>query len=207
MPYVEVPAAQVRFRIANMANARHYNFSFPFADQCKLIATDSGFVGQPEAVNGTEFVVFPLERMELVCDFTSVAPGTSYNLTDTPSADSSYPYDPRVVQIRVVAASANTTKVELPTNMTAFKDLQALYKSTGGKLRTITLAEMDDANECPVQLMVVQHQLVANVSTINNKLMCTLGKVEKWQFKNPTDDAHPFHWHLVNAQCGPDDNS
>ncbi|KAF0692828.1 hypothetical protein As57867_016075, partial [Aphanomyces stellatus] len=42
---------------------------------------------------------------------------------------------------------------------------------------------------------------------IQNKLMCTLGKVEKWQFKNPTDDAHPFHWHLVNAQCGPDDNS
>ncbi|CAK4656661.1 unnamed protein product [Aphanomyces euteiches] len=207
MPYVEVPAAQVRFRIANMANARHYNFSFPFADQCKLIATDSGFVGQPEAVNGTEFVVFPLERMELVCDFTSVAPGTTYDLSDTPSADSAYSYDPRVLQIRVVAASATTTKVEIPAKMTAFKDLQALYKSTNGKLRTITLSEMEGPNACPTQLMVVQHQMVANVSTIQNKLMCTLGKVEKWQFKNPTDDAHPFHWHLVNAQCGPDDNS
>ncbi|KAF0719169.1 Aste57867_1224 [Aphanomyces stellatus] len=207
MPYLEVPAQQVRFRIANLANARHYNLTLPFASQCTLIATDSGFVGAPESVNPLGFWLFPLERVELVCDFSSYAAGTSFTMTDTPSADSSYAYDPRILQIRVVAAKASATKVLLPQKMTAFKDLQALYKSTNGKLRTITLGEMDDADACPMQLMILQRQMVANVSLIQNKLMCTLGKVEKWQFKNPTDDAHPFHWHLVNAQCGPDDNS
>ncbi|KAF0692829.1 hypothetical protein As57867_016076, partial [Aphanomyces stellatus] len=172
-----------------------------------LIASDSGFVSAPEAVDATGLVLFPLERVELVCDFSSIAAGTVYTLKDAPSADSSYAYDPRVIQLRVVAPKTAPAKVDIPKKMSAFKDLQALYKSTNGKLRTITLGEMEGDNKCPSQLMVVQRQMVANVSTIQNKLMCTLGKVEKWQFKNPTDDAHPFHWHLVNAQCGPDDNS
>ncbi|KAH9154557.1 hypothetical protein AeRB84_003371 [Aphanomyces euteiches] len=206
MPYLEVPASQVRLRMANLANARNYNITLPFADKCQLIATDGGFVGKPMPVDPTGFKMYSLERVEVVCDFSSFAVGTTFDLVDTSDADSSYDYEPRMMQFRVVAAK-NTTKVELPTKMTPYKDLQALYKSTGGKLRTLTLGEMEDSMQCPTQLMIVHHQVVANVSLIQNKLTCTLGKVEKWQFKNPTDDPHPFHWHLVTAQCGPDDNS
>ncbi|RHY51246.1 hypothetical protein DYB30_010512 [Aphanomyces astaci] len=208
MPYVDIPAGQVRLRMANMANARNYNFTLPFADQCQLIATDSGFVSEVKPVAKTGFKLYSLERVELVCDFTDTKVGTTYDLEDSTEIESSYSYDPRLLQVRIVAPKENApAKVELPKKMTALKDLEALYKSTKGKLRTITLGEMEGDNKCPVQLMIVQHQMVANVSTIQNKLKCTLGKVEKWQFKNPTDDAHPFHWHLVNAQCGPDDKS
>ncbi|KAF0719170.1 Aste57867_1225 [Aphanomyces stellatus] len=205
MPYLEVPAQQVRFRIANVANARHYNLTLPFASQCTLIATDSGFVGAPEAVDAAGFSLFALERVELVCDFSSYKAGTLFNLTDTPSADSSYSYDPRILQLRVLPGKQN--KVQLPETLTAYKDLQELYKSTKGKLRTITLQEMGDMNDCPMRLNLLQHHMIANISMIRNKLMCTEGKVEKWQFKNPTADDHPFHWHVVNAQCGPDDSS
>ncbi|RLN67264.1 hypothetical protein BBJ29_009999, partial [Phytophthora kernoviae] len=51
-------------------------------------------------------------------------------------------------------------------------------------------------------LLLYRSQQV-NMSGITGHLHCTKGTVEKWNFKNPTDDAHPFHWHLVNAQCGP----
>jgi len=36
---------------------------------------------------------------------------------------------------------------------------------------------------------------------------CEVGKVEKWNFRNPTEDTHPFHWHLVHAQCGPTEDT
>ncbi|RHY21807.1 hypothetical protein DYB32_009705 [Aphanomyces invadans] len=207
MPYVDIPASQVRLRFVNMANARNYNFTLPFADKCQRIASDSGFVAEPQPVDPSGFKLFSLERAELVCDFTDVQVGTTFDLEDTTEIESSYAYDPRLLQVRVVAPKTATAKIDVPKKMTAFKDLEALYKSTKGKVRTITLGEMEDDKQCPTQLMIVQHQMVANVTTIHHKLTCTLGKVEKWQFRNPSDDAHPFHWHLVNAQCGPDDKS
>ncbi|KAF0696513.1 Aste57867_12706 [Aphanomyces stellatus] len=207
MPYADIPAQQVRFRLINLANARNYNLTLPFADKCQLIATDSGFVGEPSPIEKSGFKIFSLERMEVVCDFSDVAVGTKFDLIDNTDVDSSYEYDPRLLQMRIVAPTKTATKVDLPKKMTALKDLQELYKSTKGKLRTITLGEMEDEKTCPTQLMITHQQKIANVSLIQNRLNCTLGKVEKWQFKNPTDDAHPFHWHLVNAQCGPDDKS
>ncbi|KDO29204.1 hypothetical protein SPRG_19877 [Saprolegnia parasitica CBS 223.65] len=207
MPYLEVGQEMVRFRIANMANSRHYDVQLPFADKCKLIAVDSGYVQTPMPVNAST-TLFSLERIEVVCDFTSVPNGTTFDIIDGANdIASSYTYDPRVLQVRVVAKASTPAKaVTLPSRMTKLKDLQALYKSTNGKLRTITIGEMTDMSLCPTQSILTQYGQVTNVSTITNKLMCTRGKVEKWQFKNPTDDTHPFHWHLVNVQCGPDDD-
>ncbi|OQR93637.1 Zinc (Zn2)-Iron (Fe2) Permease (ZIP) Family [Achlya hypogyna] len=205
MPYVEVGQEMVRFRVANMANSRHYHLVIPFADRCRLVATDSGYVGTPTPVNITT-VLFSLERIELVCDFTGIVDGTTFEVTDSEAIDSSYTYDHRVFQVRVVAKSAKpSASIAVPTTMTRFKDLEQLYVETKGKLRTVTLGEDDDMNQCPTQSILTQYGRVANISTITNKLMCTRGKVEKWLFKNPTDDFHPFHWHLVNAQCGDSD--
>ena len=36
---------------------------------------------------------------------------------------------------------------------------------------------------------------------------CERGKIEKWNFFNPSPDTHPMHWHLVNVQCGPNEDS
>jgi FtsP/CotA-like multicopper oxidase with cupredoxin domain len=38
-------------------------------------------------------------------------------------------------------------------------------------------------------------------------ITCHEGSVERWLFHNPTADVHSFHWHVVRAQCGPDDSS
>ncbi|OQS06485.1 Zinc (Zn2)-Iron (Fe2) Permease (ZIP) Family [Thraustotheca clavata] len=207
-PYLEVPPQQVRFRLVNLANARNYNFTLPFADKCTLIATDAGFVQEPKPLNSTGFKLYSLERVELICDFSSFTNGTKFDIEDISSdADSSYDYDNKIMQIHVVAAKNPSSSITIPTSLNKLKDLQELYKSTNGKLRTITLGEMESMDQCPTTLMITQYQQVSNVSMVHNKLFCTRGKVEKWQFKNPTDDVHPFHWHLVKAQCGPDDKS
>jgi len=203
MPYVEVPPAQVRFRVVNAANARHYNLTVPFADKCKVVATDSGFVGEPKAV-ATDLVIFPFQRVEIVCDFSNDANGTTYDLEDKQtSPDQATPYDNRVMQFRIVdSLKTDTMEVrEIPSSLTPYKSLKALYEA-GGKERTLILGEMETEVLCPTMSILLYRSQQVNTSGITGNLHCTKGTVEKWNFQNPTDDPHPFHWHLINAQCG-----
>jgi FtsP/CotA-like multicopper oxidase with cupredoxin domain/zinc transporter ZupT len=207
MPYLEVPNAQVRFRLTNNANSRNYNFSIPFADKCVVIAKDSGFLQKTEELP-TYLNVYPFERVELICDFTDSADGTKWELTDIPTIEQDTPYDPRILELRVVAKLKTSTMVkrEIPSQLTKFKDLKALWKDLGGKQRAIFLGEMEYSLLCPSKSMIMYRNQEINMTTIKSTLACTKGKVERWTFKNPTDDPHPFHWHLVNAQCGPSDD-
>ncbi|GAB9466589.1 Spore coat protein a [Globisporangium polare] len=207
MPYLEVPNAQVRFRLTNNANSRNYNFSIPFADSCVVIGKDSGFLQKTEKLP-KYLNVYPFERVELICDFTDAADGTKWELTDIPTIEQDTPYDPRVMELRVVAKLKTSTMVkrEVPSQLTKFKDLKALWKELGGKQRAIFLGEMEYSLACPSKSMIRYRDQEINMTTIKSTLACTKGKVERWTFKNPTDDPHPFHWHLVNAQCGPSDD-
>ncbi|KAG6613544.1 Zinc (Zn2)-Iron (Fe2) Permease [Phytophthora cinnamomi] len=207
MPYVNVPSAQVRLRITNGANARHYNLTVPFADQCKLIAKDSGFVQVPEDVP-THLTVYPFERVELFCDFSSDTDGTTYDIVDIPTVAVTTTYDPRVMQFRVSAELKTDTMTTrtLPSTLIQRKDLKKLYQELGGKNRSIILGEMDVSTNCPIKNLIRYRGMEINSTTIKNTLDCTKGKVEKWHFQNPTDDPHPFHWHVVNAQCGASDD-
>uniref|UniRef100_K3WQT4 Plastocyanin-like domain-containing protein n=1 Tax=Globisporangium ultimum (strain ATCC 200006 / CBS 805.95 / DAOM BR144) TaxID=431595 RepID=K3WQT4_GLOUD len=207
MPYLDVPNAQVRFRVTNSANSRHYNFTIPFGDKCTVIAKDSGFVQKTESLS--KFVIlYPFERLELICDFSSSTNGTKWDVIDNPTVDQDTPYDPRVMRVRVdtsLKTSTMTTR-QIPSELTKLKDLKALWKSLGGKQRAVFLGEMEYTLTCPSKSMIRYRDQEMNMTTIKNTLACTKGKVERWTFKNPTDDPHPFHWHLVNAQCGPSDD-
>ncbi|KAF1789456.1 Multicopper oxidase, type 3 [Phytophthora cactorum] len=195
MPYVEVPPAQVRFRLINVANARHYNITVPFQDKCQIVATDS--------VVRRYLVLFPFERIEFVCDFTNDINGTTYDLEDNQTADQPTDYDERIMRIRVVESLKTDTMEhrEIPSTLVKYKSLKELYEA-GGKERTVILGEMDTALQCPLYGMIMYRSQQINMTTITGSLHCTKGTVEKWNFQNPTDDPHPFHWHLVNAQCG-----
>ncbi|KAL3667972.1 hypothetical protein V7S43_006849 [Phytophthora oleae] len=203
MPFVDVPPAQVRLRITNGANARHYNLTMPFASQCKLIAKDSGFVQVPEDVP-SQLVIYPFERVELFCDFTGDEDGTTYDIVDIPTVAVTTTYDARVMQFRVIESLKTDTMTmrTLPSKLVKRKDLRKLYQELGGKNRSILLGEMDVSTNCPTKSLIRYRGMEINSTTIKNTLACTKGKVEKWHFQNPTDDPHPFHWHLVNAQCG-----
>jgi FtsP/CotA-like multicopper oxidase with cupredoxin domain/zinc transporter ZupT len=206
MPYAKVSLGQVRLRITNGANARHYNLTVPFASQCKLIAKDSGFVQVPEDVP-TQLVIFPFERVELFCDFSSDVDGTTYEVVDVPTVNVTTTYDTRVMQFRVSSDlnTSSTTTRTLPATLVQRKDLKKLYQELGGKNRSILLGEMDVSTNCPTKSLIRYRGMEINSTTIKNTLDCTKGKVEKWHFQNPTDDPHPFHWHVVNAQCGASD--
>ncbi|KAG6613630.1 Spore coat protein A [Phytophthora cinnamomi] len=202
MPYVELPPTQVRLRLVNAANARHYNFTVPFADKCKVIATDSGYVGSPAALT-EDLVIFPFERVEVVCDFSGVANGTTYDLVDKQTSTQATVYDERVMQFRILDTLKTDTMTakEIPSSLTPYKSLKDLYEA-GGKERTLILGEIEKSLHCPSMGLLLYRSQQVNMSGITGHLHCTKGTVEKWNFQNPTDDPHPFHWHLINAQCG-----
>ncbi|KAE8914600.1 hypothetical protein PF005_g21102 [Phytophthora fragariae] len=202
MPYVEVPPAQVRFRLVNTANARHYNLTVPFADKCKVVATDSGYVGAPTDLS-ENLVIFPFERVEFVCDFTGVADATTYDLIDKQTSIQATMYDPRVMQFRIKSSlKTNTMTVrEILSTLTPYKSLKELYEASG-KERTLVLGEVEATVHCPSMGLLLYRSQQVNTSGITAHLHCTKGTVEKWNFQNPTDDPHPFHRHVINAQCG-----
>ena len=206
MPYVNVPQQQCRLRMINGANARAYKLNIPFYEKCYLIAKDSGFVKNPVKLTNSPIVLYPFERVELMCDFGKVGFGSKFNITDnaTLAEDGSY-YNNNIMQIRVNKPKKEMSK-PIPAVLNNYKDLKALWKSTKGKTRNITLNEVVDANDCPIELTISENNKLSSFMK-NDSIQCEKGKVEKWNFKNPTADFHPFHWHVVHFQCGADENS
>lgn len=208
MPYLEVPSRQIRFRFANVANARHYNLSIPFHRYCEEIATDSGYVQNVLAMK-SNLVLYPFQRLEILCDFTKFTQEeVIYDVVDRQTAVQDTPYDSRVFQLRVLKrlAKSETTDKKMPKTLVKYKDLKALWKQSRGKERDIRLGEYEHHLNCPSKAMIIYQNQELSLQEVTGTINCTYGKVEKWNFKNPTDEAHPFHWHLVNAQCGPNDD-
>lgn len=205
MPFVKLPQEQCRLRFINAANARSYQLKIPFYDKCYLVAKDSGFVKNPVKLSNNPIVLYPFERVELMCDFGNVMLGTKFNMTDDTAQDGSY--NNNIIQFRITKPKSKyQISKPIPSILNDYKDLKSLWKSTNGKTRNITLNEIVDANDCPIELTISENNKKSSFMK-NDKIQCEKGKVERWNFKNPTADFHPFHWHVVHFQCGPDENS
>lgn len=215
MPYVKVPNTSCRLRFINAANARTYSLDIPFHQNCKLIAKDSGLVRTPIQLDDKPLVLYPFERVELLCDFSAygtaprkMLPSALFNIVDLSNED--VPEGLPVMQFKVVKPKYTEWEVvdnkPLATTLNKYKDLKELWKTTNGTTRDITLNEIVDAEDCPVMLTVSENNSVKSFMK-GEVIQCEKGKVEKWRFHNPTADFHPFHWHVVHFQCGADDDS
>ena len=203
-PYKEVYQEQCRLRLINAANARNYDLKIPFAKSCKMIAKDSGYLNNPIQLSDNETItLYPFERVDLFCDFSSFKLGTFFNITNN-NTDNNGASD--IIQFRVKEKRMYATKVVLPKTLNRIKDLRTLWKQTGGTTRNITLNEITDNNDCPVALTVSENNQIKEFMK-DQYIQCERGEVEKWNFKNPTEDFHPFHWHLVHFQCGTTDDT
>ena len=69
-----VPRGIVRLRLLNGSNARIYPLSFSDRREMHLIATDSGYLNQPVAIES--LVIAPGERYEVLVDFSGGEAGT-----------------------------------------------------------------------------------------------------------------------------------
>jgi blue copper oxidase len=67
-PYARVPAALVRLRLLNAANARNFDLRFSDGRPFQVIASDGGYLRAPVPL--TSLRIAPSERFEVVVDFS-----------------------------------------------------------------------------------------------------------------------------------------
>jgi FtsP/CotA-like multicopper oxidase with cupredoxin domain len=209
-PYVEIPQQQCRFRFINGANARKFLLKLPFQSQCMIIGTDSGYVKTPVAINA-EIPLSSFERLEVVCDFSGDALGTIFNVTTIASDSDDESQRHEILQVRVTSPAINA-HVTLPVTLHPIKNLQDLWMAqTAQVVQNISLFEIEDDKGCPTMLQIAGANTNGFIGVSDymkgGLLSCKKGTVERWDFYNYSPDEHPFHWHQVKAQCGPDDLS
>lgn len=78
-PVATVPQGIVRLRLLNASNARNYHFRFKDGRMMHVIASDSGFLAKPVAVDVV--TIAPGERYEVLVDFSN---GMSADFTSLP---------------------------------------------------------------------------------------------------------------------------
>lgn len=203
LPYLEIKPTLTRFRIINGANARHYTLNIPFYNKCTLIATDSGYVQNIELLT-QNFVLFPFERIEVICDFTNME-NQEFIIMDTNTGEFE-PYNEQIMKIKITNDKILNTNKNIKPILNNYKNFKAMWEKTKGLTKNITLGEMLGPN-CPIESLLQDNANNININSITHTLSCIKGTVEKWTFRNPTADTHPFHWHVVNAVCGNDENS
>ncbi|MDH5694615.1 MAG: multicopper oxidase domain-containing protein [Gammaproteobacteria bacterium] len=205
-PNMDVDQGVYRFRLLDGSNARFYTIQFianpgtiaetvlPFTQ----IASDGGYLTAP--VTLTKLTFAPGERVEILVDFSGLAPGTMILLKNT--AKENFPAgltpNPKTVgqlmQFTVIGnlgPAAPTLPLQLNPTLPTFPTLLAPRVT-----RILTLVEvLDPVTGVPLELLLDGQRWDSPVTEL-----VTVGDTEEWWVINPTADSHPIHLHLVQFQ-------
>ncbi len=194
-PYLQVEPRLYRLRLLNGSNARFWNLSIEGAPRWWQIGSDGGLFDKPVRL-GTNLLVLPAERMDVIVDFSGFA-GRSLTLSNDPlpgDVSSPAPDLHAVMQLRV------GTRVTSPGPAGVPKSLPGTIPALGAPsvTRDITLEEVED----PVTLEPAYGSLNGRKYDDPRGVQETvrLGATEDWRLINTTGDTHPIHLHLVQFQ-------
>ncbi|HEX3048577.1 MAG TPA: multicopper oxidase [Bacillota bacterium] len=193
-PNLNVERRQYRFRIVNGSNARFYHMFLSNGQSFTQIGSDGGYL--PKPVTLTAAMVAPAERIDILIDFSKVAPGTKIILQNDsvapfPSGD---PVDPnttgQIMQFTVMGTIA-VSPAPLPAVLNTLPVL-----TPNAPKRTLVLFEVEDpATGNPVIVTLNGQRWFNPVSELPR-----VGSTEDWELINLTDDTHPIHIHLIQFQ-------
>jgi spore coat protein A len=199
-PNMNVSQGQYRFRILDASNSRFYNISFSNGMPFTLIGSDGGYLKSPVSV--TSMLFSPAERIDILVDFSKMAPGEKAVLKNNalwnPGGIYSFPNQESTVgQIMqfTVTSDEGVKPKELPSqlNPTLTGDYPNLPAPT--KVRILTFPEdISVSPALPMHLYLDGQRWAAPVSETPE-----LGSTEDWIIAN-SFDTHNIHLHLVQFQ-------
>ena len=182
-PNLDVERRQYRFRILNASNARFYNMSLSNGQSFIQIGSDGGYL--PKPVTLTSLMVSPAERVDILIDFSQVAPGTEIILQN----DAAAPFptgdlpDPettgQIMQFTIPAnASHPVTPPPLPSVLNVLPEL-----TPNAPQRILVLYEVEDTVTGNPVTILLNGQLWDNpISELPE-----VGSTEDWIFVNLTN--------------------
>ena len=202
-PNMNVDRGQYRFRILDGSNARFYTLWFQVVSPLNvdplpftLIGTDGGYLRSP--ITLTKITIAPGERIDILVDFSNLAPGTKVILRN--SAKAPYPNgvapDPKTVG-QIMQFTVTTNQGLPPTTLpTILNPTLNPYPSLppAVKRRILVLWEVMGLAG-PLEILLNGQKWSGDITELP-----VLGSTEEWVIVNPTADTHPIHLHLVQFQ-------
>ncbi len=193
-PNMDVKQGQYRLRILDGSNSRFYSLHFSNNMPFTQIGSDGGYLKTP--VKLTSLTISPAERVDLLVDFSNIAPGEKIVLQNTDPSLITNDEKQTVGQIIqfTVTNKKESAAQSLPSNLnpTLMGNFPTLPSPT--RNRTFTLIEQGNPAE-PVLMLLDGQSWDAPVSEKPE-----LGTTEDWFIANPTMHTHPIHLHLVQFQ-------
>ncbi|OOY05389.1 MULTISPECIES: multicopper oxidase family protein [unclassified Thioclava] len=188
-----VPRGIVRLRLLNGSNARIYPLTFADRREMHLIATDSGYLDRPVAIES--LVIAPGERYEVLVDFSRGEGGTLMSAASPNQMMGGAGADFEVLPFSV-DGTLPARIAKIPTDLGG--DLPAGKSSSGGR-RKITL-------DMPMGMGMMMRGLNDRFG-INGRafdmrridLSIAKGSTEIWEVSSSMM-MHPFHVHGVRFQ-------
>jgi len=199
-PNMNVQPRQYRFRIVDGSNARFYNLFFSNGMSFTQIGSDGGFL--PAPVTETQKLIAICERIDILVDFSNLAPGTKVVLMNNapapnPGGDLPDANTGVIMQFTVRGGPAVHPK-PLPATLITIPTLTPTPNIGNPKLFTLNEKESPDTAIFPgnpLHVLIDGQHFDAPVTEIPRA-----GTTEEWYIQNLTQDAHPIHIHLVEFQ-------
>ncbi len=199
-PNMNVQPRQYRFRIVDGSNARFYNLFFSNGMSFTQIGSDGGFL--PAPVTETQKLIAICERIDILVDFSNLAPGTKVVLMNNapapnPGGDLPDANTGVIMQFTVRSGPAVHPK-PLPATLITIPTLTPTPNIGNPKLFTLNEKESPDTAIFPgnpLHVLIDGQHFDAPVTEIPRA-----GTTEEWYIQNLTQDAHPIHIHLVEFQ-------
>lgn len=203
-PYFNVNQTVYRLRLLDGCNARFLNLTFVDLDNGNAtvpfttIARDQSYLNS--SVTENSILLGPGMRSEILVNFTGIP--ACHRILMKNNANAPFPLGAPVltgltdeIMQFVVQANTGPTYPALPTTLNP-----TLTGSTWPTLpaatrqRLLTLTEVMGMGG-PLEVLLDGQEWINPISELPIN-----GTVENWMIANPTADAHPMHWHLVQFQ-------
>lgn len=195
-PQLEVARGLYRFRVLNAASFSLWNLFFGNHMRFWVIGNDHGLLDGPVEVRN--LLLEPGERVDLLVDFSGMAPGDTVELRN----DEPPPFQAAVLgevamplfcRFRVGDRRGFTGPV--PQQLRGGPGLPPVMPplETPEVVRNLTISQPYELRD-PPSIMTLN-----NITFDNPDIeMPRQGTVEQWNLINITPDPHPIHLHLVN---------
>ncbi|MEU0542124.1 multicopper oxidase domain-containing protein [Nocardia sp. NPDC005978] len=194
-PNMDVARGLYRFRALNAASYSVWNLFFGNRMRFWVIGNDHGVLDAPVPV--TEFLLAPGERVDLLVDFSGLAPGETVELRN----DLAPPFQAAVLGevamelfCRFRAEDRIGCTLPVPTRLRGGPGLPDMLPplASPSMIRNVTVSQPYEVR-MPPSIMSLNN-LRYSSSEIE---MPRQGTVEQWNIINITPDPHPIHIHLV----------
>lgn len=193
-PYLEVEPRRYRFRVLNGSNFRIKRLALSNGASFSVIGGDDGLL--PHRVKTDELLLAPAERADIIVDFSDMA-GEAVVMENTtscfgPQRDGQQRMGdvdlPHLMQFRVAEARDSPDESSVPQHPVAEdRELERILAEASVE-RDVTLDEHEDF------LFLINDRHFDEPVEIRPRL----GDSEVWNIVNLTDEAHPFHIHLIS---------